>query len=102
MVGHEDRAVGQQRDLDRFAEACQGLINGVVDDLPQAVHQTAGVGRADVHRGAFADGLEPFEDEEVLRLVVTAGSRVQLAITTWWHGSKLTDQPASRTSLNDA
>ncbi|GGF32570.1 hypothetical protein GCM10011519_02470 [Marmoricola endophyticus] len=45
------------------------LVDAVVDDLPQAVGQTAGVGRADVHARALADGLEPLEYEEVLGVV---------------------------------
>ena len=45
------------------------LVHGVVDDLPQAVHQPAGVGGADVHARPLADGLEPLEDEQVLGVV---------------------------------
>ena len=62
-------AVGVQRDVDPGAVAGQRLVDGVVDDLPQAVHQPAGVGGADVHARALADGLEPLEDEQVLGVV---------------------------------
>ena len=65
-----------QDDLDVVAEAGQGLIDGVVDDFPQAVHQAAGVGGADVHARALADGLEAFQDREVPGGV----------IRTWCHG----------------
>src|SRR5699024_862997 len=39
-----DRVVGVQRDLDVVGGAGQGLVDPVVDDLPQAVHEAAGVG----------------------------------------------------------
>ena len=48
------------------AVAGEGLVDGVVDDLPQAVHETARVGRADVHAGPLADRLEPFEHLEMV------------------------------------
>ena len=65
-VAHLDAAVGVQHDVDARAVAAEGLVDGVVDDLPQAVHEAAGVGRADVHSRAFADRLEPFEHLEVV------------------------------------
>ena len=49
----------------RCATPGQGLVDAVVDDLPQAVHEAAGVGRPDVHAGPLAHRLEPLEDEEV-------------------------------------
>ena len=50
--------------------AGQRLVDAVVDDLPQAVHEPAGVGGADVHARALADRLEPLEDQEVWALYV--------------------------------
>ena len=44
LVRHGDAAVPQQRDLDLTTEAAEGLVHRVVDDLPQAVHETARVG----------------------------------------------------------
>ena len=41
------------------------IINGVVDDLPEAVHETTRVGRTDVHSRALTDCLESFENAEV-------------------------------------
>ena len=41
--------VGVQGDHNVVAEAGQGLVHGVVDDLPQAVHKPLRVGGADVH-----------------------------------------------------
>ena len=38
------------------------LVDGVVDDLPDQVVQTALAGGADVHARTFADGLQTFEN----------------------------------------
>jgi hypothetical protein len=54
-----------QGHLDVLGDAREGLVHAVVDDLPEAVHETAGVGGADVHAGALADRLQALEDEEV-------------------------------------
>ena len=63
-VAHLDAAVGVQDDVDAGAVAAERLVDGVVDDLPEAVHETAGVGRADVHAGALADRLEALRAPE--------------------------------------
>ena len=80
VVADLDRAVGVQVDLDAGAVTAQGLVDGVVDDLPEAVHEPARVGGPDVHARPLADGLEPLEDQQVaggvgigLELAVTAG-----------------------------
>ena len=65
-VAHLDAAVGVQDDLDARAVAAEGLVDGVVDDLPEAVHEPAGVGRADVHAGALADRFEPLQHLEMM------------------------------------
>ena len=64
-------------DLDVGADAGEGLVDRVVDDLPEAVHEAALVGRADVHAGALAHGLEALEDLEVAGgvVAVAGGSR---------------------------
>ena len=41
VVAHLDRAVAVQDDLDAVAVAGEGLVDGVVDDLPEAVHEAA-------------------------------------------------------------
>ena len=68
--------VGVQDDLDVVAVTGQSLVDGVVDDLPEAVHQAAGVGGTDVHARALADGLEAFQYRQVPGGV----------IRTWCHG----------------
>lgn len=70
VVPHLDGAVVVQDDVDVVAVAPEGLVHGVVDDLPEAVHQATTVGGPDVHARALSHGLEPFEDEQVPRGVV--------------------------------
>lgn len=60
-----------ESDVDGFAEACEVFVDGVVEDLEDAVVETAFIGVADVHAWAFADGLEAFE---FIDLVGTVGS----------------------------
>jgi len=62
--GHR-RAVVVQRDVDRRGVAVHGLVDRVVEDLPDEVVQAGRSDAADVHAGAFADGLEAFEDLDV-------------------------------------
>ena len=54
------------------AVPAERLVDGVVDDLPEAVHEPARVGRADVHAGALADRLESLEDGEMAGGIVGA------------------------------
>ena len=54
---------------DLGAEAGEGLVDGVVDDLVDEVVQAHDAGRADVHAGALADGLEALQHRYVLRVV---------------------------------
>ncbi len=65
VVADLDRGVVPQDDLDAVAVAAQGLVDRVVDDLPQAVHEATAVGRADVHAGALADRLQALQDEQM-------------------------------------
>ncbi len=73
VVVHLGGSVRVEHDLDGRAMPGQGLVDGVVDDLPQAVHQTAAVGRPDVHPGAFADSLQALQDQQVARGVPGTG-----------------------------
>ncbi len=70
VVADLDRAVAAEDDLDVGADPGEGLVDGVVDDLPEAVHEAALVGGADVHARALAHRLESLEDLEVARGVV--------------------------------
>lgn len=72
VVADLDGGVVVEDDLDGVAVASESLVDGVVDDLPETVHESAAVRRPDVHPGALTDGFEPFEDEKVPRGVVGA------------------------------
>ena len=68
-----DRPVVVEGDVDVVAVPGERLVDGVVDDLPEAVHEAAGVGGADVHARALADRLEALEDLQVAGGVVGRG-----------------------------
>lgn len=65
VVDDTDTAVVEQRHLDVVAVAGEGLVDRVVDHLVDEVVQTTLSGRADVHAGTLAHGLESFEDRDV-------------------------------------
>ena len=70
VVAHGAGAVGVERDVHVRAEAGHGLVDGVVDDLVDAVVVAALEGVADVHGGALADGLHALEDLDLAGAVV--------------------------------
>lgn len=51
-----------QSNIDCVAETLKGLINGIINNFPQAVHEAAVVRRTDVHAGAFANSFQTFKD----------------------------------------
>ena len=65
-----NRAVGVQNHLDMVACAGKRFVNGIIDDLPQAVHQALAVGRADIHARAFADRVESFKHGQTVSAVM--------------------------------
>ena len=66
VVDDGDRAVDVHRDVDLVAEAGQRLVDRVVDDFVDEMMQPGRPGRADVHRGPLADGLEAFENLDLV------------------------------------
>ena len=56
---------GMDDDIDAVAEAGHRLVDGVIDDFVDEVMEAALVGGADVHAGAAADSLQPFEDLDI-------------------------------------
>src|SRR5699024_1311272 len=64
-VPHLDGVVLVEDDLDRVPVAAERLVDGVVQDLPEAVHEPPGVGRTDGRARSRAHGAEAFEDVEV-------------------------------------
>jgi len=61
--------------VDDLAMAGQVLVDAVVDDFPHEVVQTRPiVDIANVHARPFADGLEAFENGDVLGTVAGCGT----------------------------
>ena len=73
VVGHFHGAVVVQGHRDMVAGARKRLVHRVVDDLPQAVHQTLAVGGADVHAGALAHRVQAFEHGKAVGTVFLFG-----------------------------
>jgi hypothetical protein len=69
VVDHTQRAIGKNRDVDSIAIPREGLINRVIDNFVNKVMQAALAGRADVHTGTLTDGLESFENLDIVRAV---------------------------------
>ena len=61
VVADGQAVAGLELDLDAAGVAGDRLVHAIVDDLGGEVVERAVVGAADVHAGAAADGLEPFE-----------------------------------------
>ena len=62
VVADGDGVVGVKLEFNAVGVARDGLVHRVVEDFGDHVVQRAFVGAADVHAGAFADGLQAFED----------------------------------------
>ena len=61
VVEDGQAVAGLERDLDAAGVAGDRLVHRIVDDLGGEVVERAGVGAADVHAGAAADGLQALE-----------------------------------------
>ena len=80
VIDDGDGVVDVDDDVDLFAIAGEGLVDGVVDDLVDEMVQAHLAGGADVHGGTQAHGLEAFEDLDVFAgvaavVAVFAGER---------------------------
>ena len=60
-VAHFDTVIGVQHHGDLIAMSTECLVDRVVDDLPQAVHQAARICGSDVHAWTLTYRLEPLE-----------------------------------------
>ncbi len=69
VVLYSAASIGMDVDGDAVAVSGHGLVDGVVDDLVNEVVETAGAPVADVHFGAFLDGLEATENLDVTCVV---------------------------------
>ncbi|BDZ38189.1 hypothetical protein GCM10025863_08030 [Microbacterium suwonense] len=91
-VGDLHAAIGVEHDVDLRPVAVDGLIDGVVDDLPEAVHQARRSVGSDVHAGALANGFEAFEHLEMMGGILGGHS----------HRVYLTDMPGQVATLSRA
>ena len=66
IVAHDDAAIGVELELDAAGMAGDRLVHRVVEHFGDEVMERALVGAADIHAGAAADRLQPFEDLDVL------------------------------------
>ena len=69
VVDDRHRVVDVDRDVDLVAEPGERLVDRVVDDFVDEMVQPRDAGRADVHGGALAHRLEPFEDLDLVGAV---------------------------------
>ena len=69
VVHHHDAPVYLDRHLDRLPESGHVLVDAVVHHLVHQVVQPLRTGRADIHGGALADGVQPFQDLNLIRRV---------------------------------
>ena len=74
VVGDGQKAVGAQFDLDERGMPGQRLVHGVVDDFGEQMMQRLFVGAADIHAGAAAYRLEPFEHLDIGRGIAGLGA----------------------------
>ena len=81
VVDDLDATVGEQGDLDLGGVAGHGLVDGVVDDLPDQVVQAALTGGTDVHARALANRLESLEDGDGGSAVVLAS---EVLLSDFW------------------
>ena len=61
IVADGDGAIDVDGDFDVLAIAGQMFVDGIVQHLEDAMVQAAFIGVADIHAGAFADGLQPLQ-----------------------------------------
>ena len=62
VISNRSRMIRVQSNIDCVTETLEGLINGIINNFPQAVHKATVVRRTDVHAGALADSFQTFED----------------------------------------
>jgi hypothetical protein len=70
IVAHGEGIIGVQFDFDARGVPGDGFVHRVVEDFGDEVMQRAFIGAADIHAGAFAHRLQPFEDFDAVGVVV--------------------------------
>jgi hypothetical protein len=74
VVQHGDRVVLVDDDVHVLGVAGQHFVDGVVHGLVDEVVQSAGARVADVHGGPVADGVQPLQDLNFGRVVVSGAA----------------------------
>ena len=69
VVDHAQCSVRKNRDFDSVAIPRESLVDRVVDNFINEVVKPALTGRPDVHSGTLTDGLESFENLDIVRAV---------------------------------
>ena len=72
VVGDFARAVAVESHIYAVAVAHRGFVHSIVDHFPDQLMQTCRAGVADVHSGAFADRLQPFQNLYLVSPVAVA------------------------------
>ena len=62
VISNRSRMIRVQSNINCVAETLEGLINGIINNFPQAVHKATVVRRTDVHTGALADSFQTFKN----------------------------------------
>ena len=99
VVRHLDGAILVESDRDLCAGPGQSLIDGVVDDLPEAMHEPLAVGGSDIHTWTLAHRVQTFQNRQTIGTVCTA--RLSLAASHFPRcpPSKPWAAPADRTGF---
>ena len=69
VVHNPDPSIGEEGHIDLGAEPGHGLVDRVVDHLPDQMVEAAEDGGPDVHPGSATDRLETLQDSDVLCVV---------------------------------
>ena len=75
VVGDLAPVVVEQLDLNGVAVTGHCLVDRVVDDLVDAVVQTALTGGTDVHTGTLPDGFQTFQDSDLTGVIGSIDGR---------------------------
>ena len=97
VVANGHPVAGAELDLDAGGMAGDRLVHRIVEDFGHEVMEPALVGAADIHAGAAANRLEPFQNLDVLGGIAVAGFRGR-RVEEIGHGANIrrVGVPASR------
>ena len=88
VVANGNPVARGELDLDSRSMAGDGLVHGVVEYFGGEVMEPAFVGTTDVHAGATAHRLQPFENLDILCRIAVRSSRDR-RIKEIWHGANI-------------